>query len=63
MSKEEQEKQELKKRYEEMPDSELLERLSEGETEYTETAYALLLEEAKKRGIDDLTPLNKAICM
>ena len=49
----EQEKQTLKKKYEQMPDGELIERLAEGRDQYTEVAYELLSEEVKKRGIED----------
>ena len=47
----------LKKNYEKMSDEELLDRLAEGKTQYTQIAYELLLEEAQKRGIAN--QLNK----
>jgi hypothetical protein len=49
----EQEKLMLKKNYEKMSNDELLNRLAEGKTQYTEVAYELLLEEAQKRNITD----------
>ena len=52
----EQEKSKLKKTYEEMAEGQLIEVILEDEKEYKKQpyeAYELLLEEAKKRGIED----------
>jgi hypothetical protein len=49
----EQERLMLKKNYEKMSNGDLLDRLAEGRGEYTEIAYELLLEEGKRRGIDE----------
>ncbi len=50
---EQEEKIRLKKQYEEMPEEELIQRLSARETDYEEGIYELLLQEAKRRGIDE----------
>jgi len=47
------EKLRLKKVYSEMPEQQLLDMLSADEHEYQEGAYELLLEEAKRRGIEE----------
>lgn len=49
----EEEKLRLKKLYAELPEQQLLDMLSEDETGYQEGAYELLLEEAKKRGMEE----------
>lgn len=47
------ERQRLKKLYEEMPEQQLIDMLSEDESDFEEGAYLLLTEEAKRRGLED----------
>ncbi len=47
----------LKDNYLRMSDDEILDRVAEGKSKYTEDAYGLLLDEAKRRNIEDL--INK----
>ena len=47
------ERQRLKKLYEEIPEQQLMDMLSEDEADFEEGIYIILTEEAKRRGLDD----------
>lgn len=55
------ERQRLKKLYEEMPEQQLIDMLSEDEADFEEGVYMLLTAEAEKRGLDSkLEEIRKA---